>query len=112
MYITLSNIQNGGYIPLNPTIDTRAGRFDLAKILYYNRWTNISTELGNNQFRYGKTLYTTEDGYNVCDLHKHYFVPLKIELSMNSVTDLVTIGGIKERLFLGALGPVSGFEKI
>lgn len=67
MYITLTNIQNGEHIPLNPTIDTRGGGFEisLAEILYYNRWTNISTELGNNRFQYGRSHYTVEAGYIV-----------------------------------------------
>lgn len=65
--ITLFNIQNGDYLPLNPVIDNCDGDYkvSLVEILYYNKWVNISSALGNNRFRYGSTVYTVEVRYYV-----------------------------------------------
>lgn len=112
MYITLSNLQNGQYVPFNQPIDNREGIFEIAlvEMCYYNRWTNISSVLANKSFQYGGKAYTVQDGYyNICDLQKYYFSPLKMSLDLNSATGLVTVWGIKEKLSLGTLGPTLGF---
>lgn len=77
MYITLSGIQNGQFVPLNPPLDKREGIYKIAlvELLYYNRWKNISSDSKNNSFQYGGKIYTIADGYyKVCDLQKHYTI--------------------------------------
>lgn len=101
------------YTPLNPCIDNRAGVFEisLAEITYYNKFKNISSALGNNRFRYGHALYTVSDGYyNICNLSKDHFEPLKMSLSMNSATGLVTLGGVQKSIYLDELGQLLGFR--
>jgi hypothetical protein len=113
MYITLSNIQNGECVPVNPVINNMEGNFEIAlhEITYYPSWSNISSELHNNTFYYNKELITIPSGYyDICALNEQVFTPLKLRLVHNTANGLVSIMNIKSVINLGwGLGPTLGF---
>lgn len=85
MCITLFNI------PLNPVIDNREGDYEisLAEILYYNRWMNISDDLANNNFWYGPTVYTIQDGYYDMQLNQVENIPTSENIYYNEFTSIL-----------------------
>jgi hypothetical protein len=112
MYITLSNIQNGERVPLNPVIDNREGDFkiSLTEIIYYPAWSNVSADLGNNTFNYGAETVRVPDGYyDICSLNNSVFIPQKLELKYNFASGKVSIHNLKKPLDLGLLGKTLGF---
>jgi hypothetical protein len=114
MYITLSNIQNGECVPLNPVLDNREGTLEVAlsEILYYPAWVNISTELRNNIFQYdGKNIQIPAGYYDVCSLNEQFFEPQGLRLGLNPATGLVSVYNIKNSINLTGLGRTLGFRK-
>jgi hypothetical protein len=104
MYITLSNIQNGSFIPLDPVLDNREGNFEIAlsEILYTPAWANISADYENNVFTYAGKRVTIPDGYyDVCALDD-VFKPAGLQLKINPATGLLSILGLKNRTLFAA----------
>ena len=114
MYITLSNIGNGNFIPLDPAIDTQEDlEIALSEILYYPIWSNFSASLGNNKFSYKDVEVIIPDGYyDICALDDQIFAPLKLAIKINLATGLVSIYHIKLNFDLGSVGPTLGFENL
>lgn len=114
MFITLSNVQHGEPIELNPVLDNREGGMEVAlsEILYYPAWVNIAASLGNNMFHYGRDRREVKipDGYwDVCALNKEVFTPLGLTLSLNPATGLISISGLTEYFDAGSVGRSLGF---
>ena len=112
MYVTLSDIKNGECVPLNPVVDNRKGGYEigLSEILFYQTWTNVSGDLGNNTFHYGTETVRIPGGYyDVCSLNNTVFIPQKLELKYNVATGKVSIYNIKKDFNLGSLGKTLGF---
>lgn len=114
MFITVSNIQNGEYVPQDPVIDNREGNLEIAlsEMLYYPKWANISEELENNVFKYEKLITIPDGYYDICTLDEEIFTPLGLRLRFNPATGLVTVAGIVKSFRPYGLAPTLGLPDV
>jgi hypothetical protein len=115
MYVTLTDIQNGGIVPLQYPLDNSQGELEVAlcEIVYYPRWVNISPALGNDKLSVDKTQRRVRSGYySICSLNEDVFRPIGASLGLNHATGRVRAmgGSIHAVKLLGGLARTLGFS--